>query len=170
MPREKLGRNLRERDLYLAYFVILILLSCFYDGETSTQTHRAFVPVSELYGRVKNHMAEIRDMVEDDAIAASHTFDLDFCSMAEVWYERSDDLETLVHPEKSNSRLGFVLKVMMFLQDEGLVHVLDREEVRLTEKCRQIVFRYYFNAQRKEALMRLLHQPNGKEPSEHAGS
>jgi hypothetical protein len=83
-------------------------------------------------------------------------------SVAALWSEMPAFNETLKHQRKGrNNRISFLLRVLSFLETEGLVQVLDDSEVRLLPKLEHLVVKYYFHSQRKDYLLQLLAQAPG---------
>lgn len=65
--------------------------------------------------------------------------------------------EKLVHIKSGrNNRVSFILRVINFLENEGLATVSDDLEVRILPKLEHIVEKYYFNTERKEELIEFL--------------
>jgi hypothetical protein len=46
--------------------------------------------------------------------------------------------------------------VLSFLEDEGLIQVLENEEIRLLPKLEHLIVKYYFNSTRKDQLLQLI--------------
>ena len=68
--------------------------------------------------------------------------------------------ESLKHPRRGrNNRISFLLRVLSFLENEGLVQIIQDAEVRLLPKLEHLILRYYFHSQRKDELLALLSTP-----------
>ena len=94
---------------------------------------------------------EVRGLEED--------FQINLRTVAEVWLDLPpfDDHVTYLNRARNN-RISLLLRVMKFLEGEGLVQVLEDREVRLLPKMEHLVIKYYFNSQRKDYLLELLSQ------------
>ena len=93
-------------------------------------------------------------------------------SVAALWSEMPAFNETLKYQRRGrNNRISFLLRILGFLETEGLVQVLDDSEVRLLPKLEHLVVKYYFHSQRKDYLLQLLAQPlnlKGEDEGEEA--
>ncbi|MDD2497178.1 MAG: DUF6063 family protein [Desulfitobacteriaceae bacterium] len=154
--REKMGlRN--NSELYLAYFIMLNLLAKFYNSDDQSLASRQFVPLEELEETITQHVHRVMEVELDEVQVQEENFDLNLRSVAEVWLDLPpfDDQVSNLNRARNN-RISLLLRVMRFLEEEGLVQVLDNQEVRLLPKMEYLVLKYYFNSQRKDYLLQLL--------------
>ncbi|MDK2889112.1 MAG: hypothetical protein PWP72_1990 [Thermoanaerobacter sp.] len=154
--REKMGlRN--NSELYLAYFVILNLLAKFYNSNDQSLASRQFVPLEELEETMTRHVHTVMEAEPEEVQMQEENFDINLRSVAEVWLDLPpfDDHVTNLNRARNN-RISLLLRVMKFLEEEGLVQVLEDREVRLLPKMEHLVLKYYFNSQRKDYLLQLL--------------
>lgn len=168
--------ELRERmnlqnntELYLAFFAMLCLLAAFYNSDDAAGVTRQFVTVEELEGMITEHLATVAAMDAEAAEALEVETRLNWRRMAEAWQDlpRFDEKVKALRMARNN-RISFLLRVMAFLEREGLVEVLDEREIRLLPKAEHLVEKYYFNAQRKDLLLGLLAEGLDKSASRGA--
>lgn len=166
--REKMGlRN--NSELYLAYFIILNLLAKFYNSDDQSLASRQFVPLEELEETITQHVQTIMEAEEEEVQIQEENFDLNLHSVAEVWLDLPPFDDQVINLNRArNNRISLLLRVMRFLEEEGLAQVLDDREVRLLPKMEYLVLKYYFNSQRKDYLLQLLARdlpltPEGKD-------
>ncbi|MGI6588579.1 MAG: DUF6063 family protein [Peptococcia bacterium] len=166
--REKMGlRN--NSELYLAYFIILNLLAKFYNSDDQSLASRQFVPLEELEETITQHVQTIMEAEEEEVQIQEENFDLNLRSVAEVWLDLPPFDDQVINLNRArNNRISLLLRVMRFLEEEGLAQVLDAREVRLLPKMEYLVLKYYFNSQRKDYLLQLLARdlpltPEGKD-------
>ena len=166
--REKMGlRN--NSELYLAYFIILNLLAKFYNSDDQSLASRQFVPLEELEETITQHVQTIMEAEEEEVQIQEENFDLNLRSVAEVWLDLPPFDDQVINLNRArNNRISLLLRVMRFLEEEGLAQVLDDREVRLLPKMEYLVLKYYFNSQRKDYLLQLLARdlpltPEGKD-------
>lgn len=159
-------------ELYLAYFAMLCLLAQFYNSDDQTRTSRQFLPLEELEAIMTGHVSEIQAATDEQVEAWEEEMQVNLSSVAALWSEMPAFNETLKHQRKGrNNRISFLLRVLSFLENEGLVQVLDDSEVRLLPKLEHLVVKYYFHSQRKDYLLQLLAKPlelTGKDKGEEA--
>lgn len=154
--REKMGlRN--NSELYLSYFIILNLLSKFYNSEDQSLASRQFVPLDELEETITGHVNTVMEAQPEEVQIQEEDFDINLRSVAEVWLDLPPFDDHITNLSRArNNRISLLLRVMRFLEDEGLVQILEDREVRLLAKMEHLVIRYYFNSQRKDYLLELL--------------
>lgn len=159
-------------ELYLAYFAMLCLLAQFYNSDDQTRTSRQFLPLEELEAIMTGHVSEIQAATDEQVEAWEEEMQVNLSSVAALWSEMPAFNETLKYQRRGrNNRISFLLRILGFLETEGLVQVLDDSEVRLLPKLEHLVVKYYFHSQRKDYLLQLLAQPlnlKGEDEGEEA--
>lgn len=154
--RKKLGlRN--NSELYLAYFIILNLLAKFYNSDDQSLASRQFVPLEELEETVSMHVNTIMEADPEEIEAQEDNYRINLLSVAETWLDIPAFDDKIVNLKKAvNNRISFILRIMRFLEEEGLVQVLEDREIRLLPKMEHLVVKYYFNSHRKDYLLQML--------------
>jgi len=156
--REKM-RLRNNSELYLAYFIMLNLLAKFYNSEDQSFAARQFVPLEELEETITRHVQTVMEAAPDEVQIQEENFALNLRSVADVWLDLPPfDDHVMSLNRARNNRISFLLRVMRFLEEEGLVQVLEEQEVRLLPKMEYLVIKYYFNSERKDYLLQLLAQ------------
>lgn len=157
--REKMKlRN--NSELYLAYFIILCLLAKFYNSEDQSLTSRQFVPIEELEETVTEQINIVMEADPEEVEIQEDNYQLNLRSVSETWQDIPAFDEKVKNLKSArNNRISFLLRVMRFLEDEGLVQVLEEREIRLLSKMEHLVVKYYFHSQRKDYLLQLLAKP-----------
>ncbi len=109
-----------DKDFYLSQFVILTLLTEFYDGQGSSSKTRDYIRVGELQNTISQRLKE----------GAQNGGDA-FSSMLEAY-------EALRSEEKGSraktTKEGFLHHILSFLQKQGLVDYVERDEMIKTTK------------------------------------
>jgi len=146
-----------NRELYLAYFVILCLLAEFYNSKDQSMASRQFLGLEELEEKVTEQINQINSTPEREVKQTEDQLQLNLSEVAEVWSDLpvfDDELKNLRRGR--NNRVSFILRVMSFLEDEGLVQVLENREIRLLPKFEHLIIKYYFHSERKDKLLKLI--------------
>ncbi|MGI6712868.1 MAG: DUF6063 family protein [Bacillota bacterium] len=144
-------------ELYLSYFTILNLLAKFYNSDDQSFTSRQFVPLEELEETITRHVQTIMEAKPEEVQMEEEKFNINLLSVAEVWLDLPPFDEHITNLNRArNNRISLLLRVMKFLEDEGLVQVLEDREIRLLPKMEHLVLKFYFNSQRKDQLLELL--------------
>ncbi len=162
----KLDNN---QELYLAYFAMLCLLAKFYNSDDQAFTSRQFLPLEELEETITTHVEEISEASSEEVEAVEVETKLSLSVVASLWKEMPAFDDTLKYQRRGkNNRISFLLRVLAFLEAEGLVQVLEDREIRLLPKLEHLVVKYYFHSQRKDFLLQLLSEPLILVPKETA--
>lgn len=153
--------NLRNNsELYLAYFVILNLLAKFYNSDDQSLASRQFVPLEEMEETVSRHINTIMEADPEEVASQEDNFRINLRGVAEVWLDIPAFDDKITNLKRAiNNRISFMLRVMRFLEEEGLAQVLEDREVRLLPKMEHLVLKYYFNSHRKDYLLQMLSGP-----------
>ncbi len=117
-----------DKDFYLSQFVILTLLSEFYDGQGASAKSRDYIRVGELQNcvtdRLKNGVENISDEDEERNGLA-------FRNMQEAYEAlKSDERGSRARTTKE----GFLHHIFMFLENQGLIEYVQEDEMIKTTK------------------------------------
>lgn len=120
--------NGTDKDYYLSQFVILTLLVEFYDGQGSSSKSREYIRVGELMNLVADRLLEAGDhMTEEEEQKTG----LAFFNMLEAYTAlRSDERGSRARTTKE----GFMHRILLFLQKQGLIEYVERDEMVKTTK------------------------------------
>lgn len=140
--------------LYLAYFIILCLLSSFYNSDDQSMAARQFLTLFDLEKAVTEQLEQILQEEEEVVTEQEKTLGINLSSAAQIWHHLppfDDRLKKLKMGK--NNRISFILRILTFLEDEGLISLLEEDQIFLTEKLEHLIYRYYFHSERKELLL-----------------
>lgn len=116
-----------DRDYFLSQFVILTLLTEFYDGQGSSSKSRDFLRAGELQNRISAYLkAGVQGSDED-----GETHGLAFGTMYEAYEAlRSDEKGSRAKTTKE----GFLHHILKFLEKQGLIEYVEEDEMIQTTK------------------------------------
>lgn len=150
----KLANN---QELYIVQFSMLILLSMFYNRDTSAFSERSSVSLVEYEKQLSRYIDQLKQLNNEEIDSLSEDVELDLKSVVELWEQKMLIVETAKHPERAKSgKLGMLNRVLRFLEAEELLMITEDGEIRLLEKMNAMVLRYYFNESRREQLFDFL--------------
>jgi len=159
--RQKMGLN-TNRELYLAYFIILCLLAMFYGEDSLSEVSRSYVTANDLEQFVTVRLREIGSTGE--LTEQEKELEINLQSSVELWQDMPEyDPELKALRRSTKNRISFILKTARFLEEEGLAHVEVDREIYITDKTEQMVRKYYSDRGRQEKLLAML--CTGKESS-----
>lgn len=120
--------NATDRDYYLSQFVILTLLTEFYDGQGSSARSREYMRVGELQNCVSRRLKEgAQSTPEEDG----ENLQIAFSNMLQAY-------EALRSEEKGSraktTKEGFLYHLLNFLQKQGLIEYVEEDEMIKTSK------------------------------------
>lgn len=118
-----------EKDYYLAMFAIVVLLMEFYDGQAGSAKTRDYIKIGDLQNSIGNYLRAGAAQYNEEEQSRNGVL---FSEMLESYSALKSD-------EKLNRRKttkeGFLYNIMMFLQEQNLVHYIEQDEmIRTTEK------------------------------------
>lgn len=150
-----------NKELYLAYFIILCLLARFYNSEDQSMASRQFLLIDELEKVVTEQIEKINQLSEKGLKRREDELDLNLSGVADVWNDLpvfDDELKNLRRGR--NNRISFILRVMAFLEEEDLVQIMENKEIRPLAKFEHLIIKYYFHSERKDKLLQLFEEDN----------
>lgn len=138
-----------DRDYYLSQFIILTLLSEFYDGQGSRCKSRDFIKMGELQNIVSERLKAGVQEEEDKEKTG-----LDYQSMHEAFEAlRSDDKNS----RKKTTKEGIMNVIMDFLEKQDLIiYIQEDEMVKTTGKLDNIMEMKLLNKANYERIMQAL--------------
>lgn len=120
--------NATDKDYYLSQFVILTLLVEFFDGQGSSSKAREYIRVGELQNLVSGHLKEGAENLDDEQ---EELAGIAFSNMYEAYEAlRSDEKGSRAKTTKE----GFLHHILVFLQKQGLIEYVERDEMIKTTK------------------------------------
>lgn len=150
-------------DIYMMYLAIIILFGKFYDSYQSMEPLE-FVPMhvwlsdmSERIDALKNYDAEMLKSLDKE-------YDFNWSQLLKKW-EDMDDLKETVKRQDSRtvSRLALLNTVKSFLEKQNLLIDIGNDEVKLTEKAKTIIQRYYMQDEYNRGILAFIYQYENKE-------
>lgn len=120
-----------NKDYYLAQFTILTLLTEFFDGEGNSSRAREYIRSGELMNILSERLKEGASYEEEHE---DEDIDTAGISFSDLWhaYEalKSDDKGSRAKTTKE----GFIYNLLLFLQRQGLIEYVERDEMIKTTK------------------------------------
>lgn len=116
-----------DRDYFLSQFVILTLLTEFYDGQGRSSKARNFLRVGEVQNRIGAYLKAGAGSSEEEQTEQG----LAFASMYEAYEAlRSDEKGSKAKTTKE----GFLHHILKFLEKQGLIEYVEEDEMIQTTK------------------------------------
>ena len=120
--------NGTDKDYYLSQFVILTLLTEFYDGQGATSKTRDYMRVGELQNCISTRLKEGTERVSEEE---EEQAGIAFSNMLEAYEAlRSDEKGSRAKTTKE----GFLYNLLNFLERQGLIEYVEEDEMIKTTK------------------------------------
>ena len=117
-----------DRDYYLSQFVILPLLTEFFDGQGSSSKSREYMRVGELQNCIS---ARLKEGAEYEGQEEAARAGIDFAALYQAY-------ESLKSDEKGSrartTKEGFLHGILLFLQKQGLIEYVEQDEMIKTTR------------------------------------
>ncbi len=117
-----------DKDYYLSQFVILTLLLEFYDGQGVSSKTRNFIRMGDLQNRVSERLAEGAEEFSDED---EEREGIAFHDMLEAYEALKSDEN---NKKYKTTKEGFIHGIVIFLQKQGLLEYVEKDETILTTK------------------------------------
>ncbi len=139
-----------DKDFYLSQFVVLTLLVEFYDGQGSSSKTRDYIRVGELQNILSQRLKEGAENGEEEEERQG----IAFTDMLEAYEAlRSDDKGSRARTTKE----GFLHNILGFLQRQGLVDYVERDEmIKTTKKLDDLMDWNLLNQNHYQRVLRVL--------------
>ncbi|HZW68749.1 MAG TPA: DUF6063 family protein [Pseudogracilibacillus sp.] len=146
IKRNYLGSNAVNADIYLLYFVTLVLFGSFFDRYNSQEPTLDFLPLVDWLTEVNERITYLQSHDEEELIEKEEEFTYNWRAIIDKW-EDMDDIKESAKRQRGRtiSRLSFIHTVKNFLIKEGLLTDIGNNEVNITEKANVIIQRYFMD-------------------------
>lgn len=162
--KKKIKMINKNEDIYLMYFIILTLLTCFY-RESGLNSPRSYLNLSELLETIE---IKFQSLVKEDIEKTSKENAYNFVDIKNVWERLQDAREDITLGGK-NDKISFVKLVLYFLEEEKLINFNEeRQIISITTRFKAIVYFYFENSkENKNKLLEYVYNLGGDESATH---
>lgn len=162
--KKKIKMINKNEDIYLMYFIILTILTCFY-RESGLNSPRSYLNLSELLETIE---IKFQSLVKEDIERTSRENEYNFVDIKNVWERLQDAREDIALGGK-NDKISFVKLVLHFLEEEKLINFNEeRQIISITKRFKAIVYFYFENnKENKNKLLEYVYNLGGDENATH---
>lgn len=162
LKREFLGWQATNTDIYLMYFCLIVFFGEFYDSYQTTEASRDFLRVDEWLAKVKERMATLKGHGAEELGLLERETEWNWNGVLEYWESLDDLRETAKRQDaRQQSRLGFLKRVIGFLEAQELAVDQGNDELVLTEKARILVQRYFMDVSYNRGILAFMYEHDG---------
>lgn len=151
LKQELCRANATDKDYYLSQFVILTLLTLFYDGQGATAHTRDFIRAGELQNVISERLREGVSRFNEEE---EREHGLSFSNMQEAYEQlRSDERGSRARTTKE----GFLYYILKFLEKQGLIDYIEKDDmIKTTKKLDQFMDWNLLNQNNYQRVLRVL--------------
>lgn len=162
--KKKIKMINKNEEIYLMYFIILTILTCFY-RESGLNSPRSYLNLSELLETIE---IKFQSLVKEDIEKTSRENEYNFVDIKNVW-ERLQDAREDIAVGGKNDKISFVKLVLHFLEEEKLINFNEeRQIISITKRFKAIVYFYFENnKENKNKLLEYVYNLGGDENATH---
>ncbi|MQL52814.1 hypothetical protein GFC01_11180 [Desulfofundulus thermobenzoicus] len=146
-------------ELYLCSFIVLTLLAALYNSDDTTGPSRDFIPLAELERLVSSNFQAL--LAREDVEELENRARMNLVEPARLWNDLALQRPEAVRPRSTNTRWGYLLRTLAFLEEHRLVKIYDNRQVYPLPRLNSMVAHYYNHQQRKNLILELLQGSGG---------
>lgn len=144
--------NALNRDYYLAMFVIMVLLTSFYDGQGPSAKTRDFMKAGDL----QNEISRCLEMGAERSQEEQSEEGIAFSAMKQS-YEALRSQDTM--NRRRTTKEGFLYNILKFLEEQGLISYVEKDEmIMTTEKLDRFMDTNLLNSSNFDRVKRILEE------------
>jgi len=139
----------KNEDIYLMYFIILTIITCFY-RESGLNSPRSYLGLDELIETIN---IKFQSLVKEDIEKISEENEYNF-------RDAREDINS-----GKNDKISFVKLVLNFMQEENLIFFdEERRIISITTRFKSIVYFYFeYSKENKNRLLEYVYELGGNE-------
>jgi hypothetical protein len=140
--RRYFGSNASNKDVYLAYYIMMFIFYEFYSGKNKDPKKTDFVQVSHLISHLDERFDRLEKMSSEEVEQLEEEYSINLASCMEIWLNLMVDHET-----KRKTKTRIIESVVKILEDQKLAYIVENQ-IRTTKKLDVLMRQYYLSADR----------------------
>jgi hypothetical protein len=140
--RRYFGSNASNKDVYLAYYIMMFIFYEFYSGKNKDPKKTDFVQVSHLISHLDERFDRLGKMSTEEVEKLEEEYSINLASCMEIWLNLLVDHET-----KRKTKTRIIESVVKILEDQKLAYIVENQ-IRTTKKLDVLMRQYYLSADR----------------------
>jgi len=144
--RRFFGSNASNKDVYLAYYIMMFIFYEFYSGKNKDPKKTDFIQVSHLINHLDERFDRLEKMSKEDVERLEEEYSINLVSCMEIW------LNMLVeHETKRKTKTRIIESVVKILEEQKLAFIVENQ-IRTTRKLDVLMRQYYLSADRVKLI------------------
>jgi len=144
--RQYFGSNATQKDVYLAYYIMMYIFYEFYSGANRDPKKVDFIQISHLIEKLDQRFERLESLDEEATEDLEEEYMLNIQSSIKIWNALFTDHET-----KRKTKYNIILKVCEILENQKLAYVVEGQ-IRTTAKLDTLMRQYYLHADRLTSI------------------
>lgn len=144
--RRYFGSNATNKDVYLAYYIMMFILYEFYNGKNKDPKRTDFIQLGHLVNDLDERFERIRNLDSEEVEHLEETYGINLRSCVEIWLNMMVD-----HESKRRTKLRMIENVVKILDDQKLAYIVENQ-IRTTKKLDVLMRQYYLSADRVKQI------------------
>ena len=136
------GSNATNRDVYLAYYIMMFIFYEFYSGKNRDPKKTDFIQISLLVNHLDERFERLGNMNREEMERLEDEYSVNLATCIELWMNLLVDHET-----KRRTKTRIIEGVVGILEDHKLAYMVENQ-IRTTKKLDVLMRQYYLNADR----------------------
>jgi len=144
--RRYFGSNATNRDVYLAYYIMMYIFFEFYSGKNKDPKRMDFLQVSHLIDHLDERFERLRKMSKDEVEHLEEMYSVNLASCIEIWMNLLVD-----HESRRKTKTKIIETVVKILEDNKLAYMVENQ-IRTTKKLDILMRQYYLSSERAKLI------------------
>ena len=144
--RRFFGSSATNKDVYLAYYIMMFIFYEFYSGKNKDPKKTDFIQVSHLINHLDERFDRLEKMDKEEMEHLQDEYSINLASCMEIWLNLLVDHET-----KRKTKIKTVEGVVKILEEHKLAYLVENQ-IRTTKKLDVLMRQYYLNADRVKLI------------------
>ena len=158
--RSKLGVS-NNTELYTCSFIVLTLLAAFFNSDDTTGPSLEYITLTDLERQVTQNFEALTK--REDIEELENRSRVNLIEPARFWLDLPVKKPGAVHDKRTQSRWGYLLRTLDFLEEHQLVRVIQERQVFPQQRLSSMVAHYYNHRDHKNMILELIMEHGGEE-------
>lgn len=146
-------------DIYLLYVTVIVFIGEFYDSYQTSQATRDFITVDDWMHSVNERIEALKQMDSDSLEMLEQEYEYNWTRIIDRW-DAMDIVKEGVKRQTARtvSRKSFMLIATKFMLAMDLAYEIGHEELRITQKAKVIVQRFFMDVEYNRGIMDVIYK------------
>lgn len=144
--RRYFGSSATNKDVYLAYYIMMYIFYEFYSGKNKDPKKTDFIQISHLINQLDDRFERLSKLDNEKVEKLEETYAINISSCIDIWMNLYVD-----HDSKKKTKTRIIEAVVKILEEQKLAYMVENQ-IRTTRKSDTLMRHYYLNADRVNTI------------------